>query len=751
MLPDDGSRQDWKLRLQRFLLDLDARLDFGIFQSGIWGRELFERFADFMDRFHVAGWHRWCFIEPLSEIATLGLGGLILALALAIPAFRATSDDDWLKKSELAVTFLDRYGNEAGSRGVKQNDSIPLEEFPDHLIKAVLATEDRRFYEHFGIDVAGTLRAVVTNARAGGVVQGGSSLTQQLAKNLFLSNERTIERKIKEAFLAIWLETRLTKNQILKLYLDRAYMGGGAFGVNAAAQYYFGKSARDVNLAEAAMLAGLFKAPTKFAPHVNLPAARARANVVLDNLVDAGFMSEGQVFGARKNPATPIDRRDEGAPNYYLDTAFEEMKKLVDTLPKSVVERSFIVRTALDPGVQRVAENTVETKLREFGHDYHASQAAVVIADLDGAVRAIVGGRDYGASQFNRATDALRQPGSSFKPYVYATALSNGFKPTSVIVDGPVCIGNWCPQNYGRSYSGPVTLTQAITHSINVVPVKLSIALGNGNPKIGRQKIVATARLFGIHTPLPDTPSLPIGADEVILYEHAVAYATFPNQGKAVTPHTILEVRTSDGHTIWRFDRDGPKPRQVITPQVAQEMAMMMSHVVEEGTARRAILDGIKAAGKTGTTNNYRDAWFVGYTGNLVGGVWYGNDDYSPLNRMTGGALPAETWHDIMAYAHQGIELKTLAGAGPNSATIGPLLADSGKDSDVPARPPVLTPRGAQVLVQLERMMDDASRALVSSAGPQVVPDTVRPGAAIEGPNSVATTLGEQPQFARGN
>jgi penicillin-binding protein 1A len=750
MLPDDGPRQDWKLRLQRILLDLDARLDFGIFQSGIWGRELFERFADFMDRFHVSGWRRWCFIEPLSEIATLGLGGLMLALALAIPAFRATADDDWLKKSDLAVTFLDRYGNEVGSRGVKQNDSIPLEEFPDHLIKAVLATEDRRFYEHFGIDVAGTLRAVVTNARAGGVVQGGSSITQQLAKNLFLSNERTIERKIKEAFLAVWLETRLTKNQILKLYLDRAYMGGGAFGVNAAAQYYFGKSARDVNLAEAAMLAGLFKAPTKFAPHVNLPASRARANVVLDNLVDAGFMSEGQVFGARKNPATPIDRRDEAAPNYYLDYAFDEMKKLVDTLPKSVVERSFIVRTALDPGVQRVAETTIENKLREFGHDYHASQAAAVVADLDGAVRAVVGGRDYGASQFNRATDAMRQPGSSFKPYVYATALSNGFKPTSVVVDGPVCIGNWCPQNYGRSYSGPVTLIQAITHSINVVPVKLSIALGNGNPKIGRQKIVATARMFGIHTPLPDTPSLPIGADEVILLEHTVAYATFPNQGKAVTPHAILEVRTSDGHTIWRFDRDGPKPQQVITPLVAQEMAMMMSHVVEEGTARRAILDGIKAAGKTGTTNNYRDAWFVGYTGNLVGGVWYGNDDYSPLNRMTGGALPAETWHDIMAYAHQGIELKTLAGAGPNSAAIGPLLADSGKDSDVPARPPVLSPRGAQVLVQLEHMMDDASRALVTSESPQA-PDAIRPGAALEGPNSVATTLGEQPQFARGN
>ena len=261
--------------------------------------------------------------------------------------------------------------------------------------------------------------------------QGGSSITQQLAKNLFLNNERTIERKVKEAFLAIWLETRLTKNEILKLYLDRAYMGGGTFGVDGAAHFYFNKSARDVNLAESAMLAGLFKAPTKYAPHINLPAARARANVVLDNLVDAGFMTEGQVFGARRNPAIAVDRRDENSPNYYLDYAFDEMRKLVDTFPKSYVERVFVVRTAIDMTVQRAAEAAVENQLRQFGRDYHATQAATVVADLDGGVRAMVGGRDYGASQFNRATDAMRQPGSSFKPYVYATALLNGCTPNS--------------------------------------------------------------------------------------------------------------------------------------------------------------------------------------------------------------------------------------------------------------------------------------------------------------------------------
>ena len=301
--------EDWRRKLQRLLLDVDARIDFAVFQCGKWAREFYERFTAAMDHFHVAGWRRWLIVEPLSEAATLGTGGLMLMLALAIPAFRETSDEDWLKKSELAVTFLDRYGNEIGSRGIKHNDSVPLEDMPDHLIKAVLATEDRRFYEHFGIDFYGTARALMTNARAGGVVQGGSTITQQLAKNLFLSNERTIERKIKEAFLAVWLETRLSKNEILKLYLDRAYLGGGTFGVDGAAEYYFGKSVRDVTLPEAAMLAGLFKAPSKFSPLANLPAARARANVVLDNLVDTGFMTEGQVYGARRNPATTIDRR----------------------------------------------------------------------------------------------------------------------------------------------------------------------------------------------------------------------------------------------------------------------------------------------------------------------------------------------------------------------------------------------------------------------------------------------------------
>ncbi|MDA9507749.1 penicillin-binding protein [Bradyrhizobium sp. CCBAU 11386] len=712
----------WKQKVRNFFLDLDARIDSSLFSSAKGIRELYERYSTFMDRFYVGRWKRWVFIEPLSEAATLGLGGLVVMLTLAIPAFRETADEDWLKKSDLAVSFLDRYGNPIGSRGIKHNDSIPLEDFPDVLIKATLATEDRRFYEHFGIDIAGTARALVTNAQAGGVRQGGSSITQQLAKNLFLSNERTIERKVNEAFLAVWLEWRLTKNEILKLYLDRAYMGGGTFGVDGAAHFYFNKSARDVTLAEAAMLAGLFKAPTKYAPHINLPAARARANVVLDNLVDAGFMTEGQVFGARRNPAFAVDRRDEASPNYYLDYAFDEMRKLVDTFPKSYTERVFVVRLAIDANVQKAAEDAIENQLRQFGRDYHATQAATVVSDLDGGIRAMVGGRDYGASQFNRATDAYRQPGSSFKPYVYTTALLNGFTPNSIVVDGPVCIGNWCPQNYGHSYSGAVTLTQAITRSINVVPVKLSIAIGQKeqpkapNPaKIGRAKIVEVARRFGLKAPLPDTPSLPIGSDEVTVLEHAVAYATFPNRGKSVTPHSVLEVRTGAGDLVWRWDRDGPKPKQAIPPNIAADMAGMMSHVVSEGTARRAALDGIPTAGKTGTTNAYRDAWFVGYTGNFTCAVWYGNDDYSPTNRMTGGSLPAQTWHDIMVAAHQGVEVREIPGIGMGQKLPSqPMAAQANAAPKVletkPGPPPVLTKRGADILVRVEKLLDDAAK-----------------------------------------
>ena len=639
-------------RLLRRLLAFDAWVDSSLYEGGFAARERYASFAAFMDRFHVAGWKRAA-VALACEGLTLGLGAAIVALVLAIPAFRETSDD-WLKKQELAVTFLDRYGQEVGRRGIRHDDSVPLEQFPDYLVQAALSTEDRRFYEHFGIDVIGTLRALTVNARSSSVVQGGSSITQQLAKNIFLTNERSIERKVKEAFLAMWLETHLSKREILKLYFDRAYMGGGTFGVQAAAEFYFGKNIRDISLAEAAMLAGLFKAPTKYAPHVNLPAARARANDVLSNMVDAGYLTESQVFSARRSPATPVDRVREGTPDWYLDWAFEEVKRLAEQ-NRFGNDRVLTVRTGLDINLQRKAESAIEDSLRQFGHQYNAHQGAAVVMEPLGLVRAIVGGRDYGQSQFNRATDAARQPGSSFKPFVYLTAVLTGNFHATTIVDGSsLCIGNWCPNNYGGAAAGRLPMVVALQKSLNTVAVWLSIKIGESTwPKgqayhqakiaqAGRAKIVETARKMGVvSTPLDDTVSLPLGADEVKMIDMVSAYGVFANGGKRAPAFAAIEVQNSRGDVIYRRDRDGPPLTQVIPADKIAEMNNMLKEVVAAGTAQAAKLDGVVAAGKTGTTNAYKDAWFDGFTGNYVCTVWFGNDDSTSMNNMTGGTLPA--------------------------------------------------------------------------------------------------------------
>ena len=657
------------------LLAADAWLDSTLYEFGFKLGVFWENATIFSRRFRVTGWRRG-FFELASEGFTLGTVGAILMLALALPAFEETAKD-WRTQGDYAVTLLDRYGNEIGQRGIIQRDSVPVDEMPDHVIKAVLATEDRRFFEHFGIDFIGLFRAMSENVRANSVVQGGSTLTQQLAKNLFLTNERSLERKIREVFLAMWLEARLSKREILKLYLDRAYMGGGTFGVQAAAEFYFGKSIKDVTLAEAAMLAGLFKAPTKFAPHINLPAARARAADVLNNLVDAGFMTQSQIFTALRNPATPVERERVDSPDWYLDWAFQEVKKLA-LEGKLGSDRVLTVRTALDSAVQAKADEVIEEQLREHGRAYHAKQSAMVVVEpATGAVRAIIGGRDYGASQFNRATDAMRQPGSSFKPYVYLTALLSGkFNPNTIVVDGPVCIGNWCPKNYGGRYYGSLPLWQALAKSLNTVAVKLSIAIGDPKrgvyqaAKEGRAKIVDTARKLGVTAPLIDTVSMPIGADEVSLIEHSGSYAAFANGGKRVFLHAAVDIRNSKGDVIYRFDDDGRKPVQVIPENKIAELDSMLTQVVAQGTARRAELGlGFSQGGKTGTTNGYKDAWFCGFTAALAGCVWYGNDDDTGMANMTGGSLPAQTWHDVMQFAHRGLEPKPLPGVPLPTAT----------------------------------------------------------------------------------
>ena len=654
-------------RIKRGALWFDAWLNSALFQSGRGLAGAWSWYSEKLTCLRFRGPLRGI-LDLTSEATTLGTVGGIVMLALALPAFRET-EDDWLKTQDLAVTFLDRYGQEVGRRGLHLDDSYKLEDFPDYMIKAALATEDRRFYDHWGIDPIGTFRAVLVNAQGGGVVQGGSSITQQLAKNLFLTNERSLERKIKEAFLAAWLEFHLTKDEILKLYLDRAYMGGGAHGVVAAADYYFGKPAKELTLAESAMLAGLFKAPTKYAPHVNLPAARARANEVLRNMVEAGFLTEGQIQTARRNPATPVNRERETTPDFYLDWAFDQVKSLA-AQKKFGNERVLIVKTPLDTGLQRHTEETLENMLRQHGRQYKAGQGAIVVMDVDGAVRTIVGGRDYGQSQFNRATGGLRQPGSSFKPFVYAAALTTNpkLRPNSIVVDRPICLGNWCPQNYGRSFSGSMPLVSALARSINSIPVIMSVEIGKGNAKAGRAVIVDTAKRMGLTHPLTDSSSLPIGAAEVTPIDMAASYAVFANGGKRADPYAAWEVRNSSGEVIYRHDRDTP-PKQVLDTRVVHDMNFMLNKVVEEGTGKRAALEGIPVAGKTGTTNGYKDAWFVGFTGNLVASVWYGNDDSSPMNDMTGGTLPAMTWHEVMNLAHQNLEIRPIPGASPANAS----------------------------------------------------------------------------------
>jgi penicillin-binding protein 1A len=630
------------------LLELDAWIDSSLYDAGFKLSQWWENLTIFFRRFRVSGWRRGI-VELFSEAFTFGAAGCVLMLALAMPAFEETAKD-WRSQAEFAVTFLDRYGNEIGQRGIIQRDSVPVDEMPDHVIKAVLATEDRRFFEHYGIDFLGLFRAMSENVRANSVVQGGSTLTQQLAKNLFLSNERTIERKVKEAFLAVWLEMNLTKKEILQLYLDRAYMGGGTFGITAAADFYFGKGIKDVTLAEAAMLAGLFKAPAKYAPHINLPAARARANVVLTTMVDGGFMTEGQVIAARRNPATPVDRDNAQRPDYFLDWAFDEVKRVAANSPV----HSLVARTTIDLNLQKAAEESLEFHLRQHGKDYGVKQGAIVMLENNGAVRAIVGGRDYGESQFNRATKAERQTGSSFKPYVYALAMEKGFTPESVISDGPITWGNWSPKNYGRSYSGRMTLATALIKSVNTVPVRLA------KEHLTIAPIKALTEAMGVESPVFSDKTMVLGTSSLTVMDQATGYEVFANGGLAGTRHGITQITTHSGKVVYDNSRDAPAPHRVLSEQAVKSMNSIMVQIPETGTARRAALPGIRSAGKTGTTQSYKDAWYVGYTGNYLAAVWLGNDESTPTRNMTGGSLPAMTWQRLMAYAHQNIDLKPI-------------------------------------------------------------------------------------------
>ena len=685
----------------------DGAVSSAVFETWDFLKRRHSAYLSFLEHFRLRGLKR-VVVDLLDDAMTFGVMICFLLLAYALPPFSGTGDV-WNRGREYAVTFTDANGEIIGRRGIRQDDAIPLSDIPPHMIKAVLATEDARFFDHFGVDVIGTFRAIIQNARANDVVQGGSSLTQQVAKNLFLSPERTIRRKVHEAFLSLWIEARLSKEEILKLYLDRSYLGGGSYGIEAASQFYFGKSVRDVTLPEAAMLAGLFKAPTKYAPHQNLAVARARANTVLYRMLDAGFITQGELLQARREPAVAIEQRIADSPNWFLDWAYRDTLALIDA-HRLTGDYVLEVKTTINLPVQTAAQNIINEELALNGEAYHVSQAAAVVMGTDGAVKAIVGGKDYEQSQFNRATDALRQSGSSFKPFVYMAALLKGYTPNDTVVDGPVSVGNWAPRNYTNKYKGRTTLTDALAHSYNSIPVKLMV-------DIGRSAIITTAHLAGIRGELETWAPMVLGTSALSLMDLTTGYIAFASGGIPARPYAVLEIRRSNGDLLYSRDLEAEPPRRVFPEEKVAELNSMMSAVVKSGTGRRADLGFAPQAGKTGTNQGYRDAWYIGFTGHYVTGVWFGNDDFTPMKEVTGGLIPAPTWKRIMVEAERGLKPIGLAGvpydesyalaAAENAASEAQLAppADESEQAQASAAPPPAE-EGGDVNTVLNGMFD---------------------------------------------
>jgi penicillin-binding protein 1A len=544
------------------------------------------------------------------------------------------------------IAILSADGALVANRGDTGGAAIHLAELPAYTPKAFVAIEDRRFYSHWGLDPFGILRAVARNLTRRGGMEGGSTLTQQLAKNLFLTQERTFSRKIQEAILALWLEHKYSKDQILELYLNRVYFGSGAYGIEAAVNRYFGHGARNITLSESAMLAGLMKAPTRLAPNRNADAATERASQVITAMAREGFVTEKMAQIALANPARAVHDQSAGSINYAADYI---MDALDDTV--GAIDQDIVVSTTLDPAVQNAAEKALTEELDKKGQKSGVTQGAVVALGPDGAICALVGGRNYAESQFNRAVSAKRQPGSSFKPFVYLTALEAGLTPETLREDGPINVKGWQPENYSHEYFGPVTLTKGLALSLNTVAVRLGL-------EVGPKAVVRTARRLGIASELQANASIALGTSEVTPLELVTAYAPFANGGVAVQPHIILKVRSADGKLL--YHRKGASNGRIIEPQYVAMMNMMMQETLLTGTARKAELPGWQAAGKTGTSQDFRDAWFVGYTSHLIAGVWLGNDDNSPTKHVSGGNLPVEIWSRLMRDAHKGVPVAAL-------------------------------------------------------------------------------------------
>ncbi|HLP66546.1 MAG TPA: transglycosylase domain-containing protein [Rhizobium sp.] len=581
----------------------------------------------------------------------LGLwGGIGLAGIVAYYGARMPSASTWsIPERPPNIKIVSVEGEVIANRGMTGGEALALEDMSPYIPQAVIAIEDRRFYSHFGVDPFGLVRAIINNALPGRGTQGGSTLTQQLAKNLFLSPERTIERKVQEVLLAFWLEHTYTKDQILAMYLNRVYFGSNAYGVEAASRRYFNKSARDVNLGEAALLAGLLKAPSRLSPARDPEAAEARAQVVLGAMREAGFINDDEIKTAMSQPPTRAKRYWSGAGQYVADMVMDDVRMLVGT-----VEDDLVVETTIDMSLEKKAEAALVDTLARDGEKSKASQAALVSIDGTGAIRALVGGRDYAESQFNRAAKAKRQPGSAFKPFVYVSALEIGLRPESVRNDAPVRIGKWTPENYDEKYRGPVTLTTALANSLNTIAAELVM-------EVGPEHVVKVAHRLGIESELQANASIALGTSEVSLLELTSAYAPFMNGGYKATPHVVRRITTPDGTVL--YENDYANPPQVVSEQIVAAMNMMLTHVIEEGTGKNARLKGWPAAGKTGTTQSFRDALFVGYTSNLTTGVWFGNDDGTSMKNVTGGGLPAKAWQEFMTAAHSGLAPMPLGGA----------------------------------------------------------------------------------------
>ncbi len=557
----------------------------------------------------------------------LAVGVYVFYCWLTMPDIKAAIERTRLP----ATTILNENGQEIESYGGVYSDIVYAKDLPQYVLDAVISTEDRRFYSHFGFDVIGFSRAMVVNVIHRRYVQGASTITQQVSKNLFLSSEKSIKRKVQELLMAFWLEKHFSKEQILTLYLNRVYMGAGTYGIEAASQKFFHKTSRDINMMEAAILAGLLKAPARYNPVSNRQRSVERAGVVLQNMINNHKISQTQKKQALKMPIGN-NKYSFGIGKYFGDWVYNEVNAYIGERDTDIN-----VYTTLDGKIQKAAEEILQ-KTIAANRDKNVTNGAIVVIDNGGAVRAMVGGVDYNKSPFNRATQSLRQPGSSFKTFVYLAALENGFKPDDIIEDKPIAVGKWKPENYDKKYYGEVTLSDAFRRSLNLATIDLS-------SKFSKRKIINLAHKMGISTPIENSAAMALGSSEVKIIDMAVAYSTISNGGFANWPYSITEIYTKDGYKI--YERVADEKQRIISPESAEKITAMLQKVVESGTGKRAQLPCF-AAGKTGTSQDYRDAWFAGFAKGYTAVVWLGNDNNSPMKNVGGGTLPAQIWKELM-------------------------------------------------------------------------------------------------------